>query len=212
MQVVISLSRMNRIREIDARNETIVAEAGVILAQLQAAAADAGKYFPFHSGAEGSCTIVGGNLASNAGGSAVLRYGNMRDLTLGIEVVLPDGNIWNGLCGLQGQYRSRAGSYTFSSARKARWDHYGRGAEAGSVDSLQSHSLRGLASPDAAVDLLSLMKDHCGDRIDRIRTDVTPERRLRVAARSRVLGLTRACHPWYVLIQLSDTLPDTVQL
>lgn len=99
-QVVLSLTRMNTIRAIDPANETITVEAGVILQHLQEAAAEAGRLFPLSLGAEGSCT-VGGNLATNAGGTAVLRYGNMRDLTLGLEVVLPDGRIWDGLRGLR---------------------------------------------------------------------------------------------------------------
>ena len=99
-QLVLSLTRMQRIRELDVHNDTVTVEAGVILARLQQAAAEAGRLFPLSLGAEGSCT-VGGNLATNAGGTAVLRYGNMRELTLGLEVVLPDGQIWNGLRGLR---------------------------------------------------------------------------------------------------------------
>ena len=94
--IVMSLARLNRIRDIDPINYTITAEAGVILADLQEAAAAHDRLFPLSLGAEGSCRI-GGNLSTNAGGIAVLRYGNMRDLTLGLEVVLPDGRIWNGL-------------------------------------------------------------------------------------------------------------------
>jgi FAD/FMN-containing dehydrogenase len=75
-------------------------EAGCILAQLQEAAAKADRLFPLSLGAEGSCQI-GGNLSTNAGGIAVLRYGNTRELTLGLEVVLPDGRIWDGLRGLR---------------------------------------------------------------------------------------------------------------
>jgi FAD/FMN-containing dehydrogenase len=98
--VVISLSRMNRIRSIDVANHTITVEAGCILKQVQDAAAQAGRLFPLSLSAEGSCQI-GGNLSTNAGGITVLRYGNARDLVLGLEVVLPDGQIWNGLRGLR---------------------------------------------------------------------------------------------------------------
>ena len=94
--VVLSLGRMNRIRAIDPIDHTITVDAGCILADVQRAAADADRLFPLSLGAEGSCQI-GGNLATNAGGIAVLRYGTMRDLTLGIEVVLPDGEVWDGL-------------------------------------------------------------------------------------------------------------------
>ncbi len=98
--VVISLARMNAIRALDAINRTITVEAGVILSDLQAVAREAGALFPLSLGAEGSCRI-GGNIATNAGGIAVVRYGNARDMVLGLEVVLPDGRIWDGLRGLR---------------------------------------------------------------------------------------------------------------
>lgn len=99
-EVILSLERLNQVREIDRYNQTMVAEAGCILQTLQEAAEREGRYFPLSLGAEGSCQI-GGNIATNAGGNAVLRYGNARDLVLGLEVVLPDGTIWNGLKGLR---------------------------------------------------------------------------------------------------------------
>jgi FAD/FMN-containing dehydrogenase len=98
--VLVSLSRMNRIRAIDVANNTLTAEAGCILQTLQEAAFDAGRLFPLSLAAEGSCQI-GGNLSTNAGGVQVLRYGNARELTLGLEVVLPSGEVWNGLRGLR---------------------------------------------------------------------------------------------------------------
>jgi FAD/FMN-containing dehydrogenase len=96
LPVVLSLERMNRIRAIVPEEGAIVAEAGVILQDLQAAAAEAGRLFPLALAAQGSCRI-GGNLATNAGGVQVLRYGNARDLCLGLEAVLPDGAVLNGL-------------------------------------------------------------------------------------------------------------------
>jgi D-lactate dehydrogenase (cytochrome) len=98
--VVISLARMNRIRELDAVNATMTVEAGCILQDLQDAARDADRLFPLSLGAEGSC-MIGGNLSTNAGGIGVLKYGNARDLVLGLEVVLADGRVWNGLNGLR---------------------------------------------------------------------------------------------------------------
>jgi len=95
-QILISLSRMNKIREVDAVNYTITAEAGCVLADIQTAARDADRLFPLSLASEGSCQI-GGNLSTNAGGTQVLRYGNAKDLVLGLEVVLPGGEIWNGL-------------------------------------------------------------------------------------------------------------------
>jgi FAD/FMN-containing dehydrogenase len=98
--IVLALGRMNRIRAIDPVNFTMTVEAGCILADLQRAAAEADRLFPLSLGAEGSCQI-GGNISTNAGGIAVLRYGSTRELTLGIEAVLADGRIWDGLRGLR---------------------------------------------------------------------------------------------------------------
>ncbi len=94
--VVLSLSRMDAILAVDTATNAIVVEAGCILANIQAAAEQAGRFFPLSLSAEGSCQI-GGNIATNAGGTSVLRYGTMRDLVLGLRVVLPDGRIWDGL-------------------------------------------------------------------------------------------------------------------
>jgi FAD/FMN-containing dehydrogenase len=95
-EIVVSLSRMNRILALDPIDYTLTVEAGCVLADLQQAAEGADRLFPLSLGAEGSCQI-GGNLSTNAGGTAVLRYGNARDLVLGLQVVLPDGRVWDGL-------------------------------------------------------------------------------------------------------------------
>ena len=98
--VVLSLARMNRVREVDSVNATLTVEAGCILQDVQAAATGAGLLFPLSLPSEGSCRI-GGNIATNAGGTAVLRYGNARELVLGLEVVLADGRVWDGLKALR---------------------------------------------------------------------------------------------------------------
>ncbi len=99
-QVVLSLTRMNAVREIDGANLTMTVEAGCVLQSLQDAAENAGFLFPLSLAAEGSCTI-GGNLATNAGGTQVVRYGNARELCLGLEVVTAQGEVWQGLTGLR---------------------------------------------------------------------------------------------------------------
>jgi D-lactate dehydrogenase (cytochrome) len=99
-EILLSLKRLNRVRAIDRDNNTLIAEAGCILADVQRAAEDADRLFPLSLSAEGSATI-GGTLSTNAGGTNVLRYGNARDLALGLEVVLADGRVWNGLRGLR---------------------------------------------------------------------------------------------------------------
>lgn len=99
-EVIISTSRMSAIRDVDLANDTITVEAGCVLEKIQQTAEENNRLFPLSLAAEGSCQI-GGNLATNAGGTQVLRYGNARALVLGLEVVLPDGRIWDGLRGLR---------------------------------------------------------------------------------------------------------------
>jgi FAD/FMN-containing dehydrogenase len=99
-EIVVSLSRLARVRAVDAANATLTVEAGVPLARVQQTADEAGLFFPLSLAAEGSCAI-GGNLATNAGGTAVLRYGTARELVLGLEVVLADGRVWESLKGLR---------------------------------------------------------------------------------------------------------------
>ena len=99
-QIVLSLTRMNAVRNVDTDNLTMTVEAGCILQNLQEVARNAGALFPLSLAAEGSCTI-GGNLGTNAGGTQVVRYGNTRDLCLGLEVVTPQGEVWSGLKGLR---------------------------------------------------------------------------------------------------------------
>ncbi len=99
-QVLLSLARMNRVRTIDSDNLTITVEAGCVLQAAQEAAHERGFWLPLSLAAEGSCT-VGGNLATNAGGTQVLRFGNARDLCLGLEVITPQGDVWHGLTGLR---------------------------------------------------------------------------------------------------------------
>lgn len=98
--IVMSLVRLNKVRSIDVENDTMTVDAGCTLQAVQQAARDVGRLFPLSLAAEGTCTI-GGNLATNAGGTQVLRYGNARDLTLGLEVVTPKGEVWSGLRGLR---------------------------------------------------------------------------------------------------------------
>ncbi|MCD4484941.1 FAD-binding oxidoreductase [Chromobacterium vaccinii] len=99
-QLILSMRRMNHIRQVDPLTDSLTVEAGALLQDVQAAAQQVGRLFPLSLGAEGSCTI-GGNISTNAGGNAVLRYGNTRDLVLGLEVVLASGEIWHGLRALR---------------------------------------------------------------------------------------------------------------
>ena len=206
-QMVLSLTRLKRIREVDVANATITVEAGVILQQLQDAAAEVGRLFPLSLGAEGSCT-VGGNLATNAGGTAVLRYGNMRDLALGLEVVLPDGRIWDGLRGLRKDNTGYDLKQLFIGSEGT------LGIITAAVlklfPALRSLTTAWVAlpSPQAAVTLLGQMRGLCGDRLTGF--ELMSWQSLEFVLR-HVAGASDPFaegHPWYVLIELSDTQPD----
>jgi len=163
-QVVLSLSRMNRIRELDARNFTLTAEAGCILADVQSAAQAEGMLFPLSLAAEGTCQI-GGNLATNAGGTAVLRYGNTRDLVLGVEVVLADGQVWNGLRRLRKDNTGYKLAHLFMGSEGT------LGIITAAVLKLfprprEMHtSLIAVRDPDAALSLLERLRSASGDAV-----------------------------------------------
>ncbi|MDR5833598.1 FAD-binding oxidoreductase [Caballeronia sp. LZ034LL] len=160
-QAVLSLKRLNRVRGIDPHNNTITVEAGVVLADIQARAQAAQRLFPLSLAAEGSCTI-GGNLATNAGGTGVLRYGNTRELCLGLEVVTPQGEIWDGLRGLRKD----------NTGYDLRDLYIGAEGTLGIITAavMKLHpapvakvtALAGLASAQAALDFLSLAQHHAG--------------------------------------------------
>ncbi len=162
--IVLSLMRLNRISNIDPIGNTITVDAGVVLARVQQAAEAAGRFFPLSLGAEGSCTI-GGNLAANAGGVAVLRYGTMRELTLGLEVVLADGRIWDGLTALRKDNTGYALRDLFIGSEGT------LGIITGAVLKLfarpQARATAFVAVRDtaAALSLLGTIRDRCGDRV-----------------------------------------------
>ena len=128
-EVVLSLKRLDRIREVDAASNTMTCEAGVMLMNAQEAAAEADRLFPLSLGAEGSCTI-GGNLSTNAGGTGALAYGVARDLVLGLEVVLADGRVLNDLRKLKKDNTGYDLRTSVHRRRRHARHHHGRGAEA----------------------------------------------------------------------------------
>ena len=159
--VVLSLARMNHIRALDPVNRTITVDAGCILHDIHQAAATQDCLFPLSLAAEGSCTI-GGNLSTNAGGTAVLRYGNARELCLGLEVVTPHGELWSGLRGLRKDNTGYDLRDLFIGAEGT------LGVITGAVLKLFPRpkasiaALVALAAPRDALALLTLMQDHCG--------------------------------------------------
>jgi FAD/FMN-containing dehydrogenase len=205
--IVLQLGRMNRILALDALNNTVTVEAGCILANIQQAARDAGRLFPLSLGAEGSCQI-GGNLATNAGGINVLRYGNARDLTLGLQVVLPDGRIWDGLRGLRKDNTGYDLKQVFIGSEGT------LGIITAAVLKLFPNprttvtAMIAAATPAAAVELLSLLRDECGDRISAF--EIISRRCVELVL-AHIPGtrepLPRA-HPWYVLAELAEASAD----
>ena len=202
-EILLSLTRLDQIREIDPSSNTMTCEAGVILANAQAAAEQANRLFPLSLGAEGSCTI-GGNLSTNAGGTGALAYGVARNLALGLEVVLADGRVWNGLnklkkdntgYDLKNLFIGAEGTLGIITAAVLKLFPRPRSVET---------ALVGVPSPAAALGLFNLGNELAGDSITgfefmpRIAFDFMrqymPDRRDPFATP----------HPWYVLIQLSS--------
>ena len=159
--VLLSLARLAQVRAVDPVNRTITVDAGCLLQNIQAAAAEHGCLFPLSLASEGSCTI-GGNLSTNAGGTAVLRYGNARELCLGLEVVTPQGELWSGLRGLRKDNTGYDLRDLFIGAEGT------LGVITGAVLKLFPQpksaitAMVALASPRSALDLLGLMQDGCG--------------------------------------------------
>ena len=206
-QVVLSLGRMRTVREVDPVAGTITVDAGVVLADLQAAAEQADRLFPMSLGSEGSCTI-GGNLATNAGGTAVLRYGMTRELVLGLEVVLPDGRVWDGLRGL----RKDNTGYDLTQLFVGSEGTLGiiTGAVLRLFPATPRHATAWVAVADvaAAVTLLGLAQRHAGAHLSTFEI-----------ANRQALDLVRAHLPgagdplaepseWYVLVELAGADGD----
>lgn len=162
--VVLSLQRMNRIRALDPIGQTIAVDAGVVLAKVQDTAEEAGFFFPLSLGAEGSCTI-GGNLAANAGGVAVLRYGVMRELTLGIEAVLPDGRIWNGMKALRKDNTGYALRDLFIGSEGTLGIITGAVLKLFPRPTSRATAFAAVADVSSALRLLGVIRAHCGDRL-----------------------------------------------
>jgi D-lactate dehydrogenase (cytochrome) len=208
-QIVLNLSRLNRVRAIDTVNNTLTVEAGCVLASLQQAADDADRLFPLSLAAAGSCEI-GGNLSTNAGGVQVLRYGNTRDLTLGLEVVLPSGEVWDGLRGLRKDNTGYDLKQLFIGAEGT------LGVITAAVLKLypkpraQATAFVALASVPDALKLLTHMQSRAGDRLTAF--ELMSDFCVRLARKHfpRLPAPLAAAYPQYVLLELSDTQGEGV--
>jgi FAD/FMN-containing dehydrogenase len=204
--IVLALTRLNRVRAIDVANATLTVEAGMTLAAVQEAAAGSGMYFPLSLAAEGSATI-GGNIATNAGGTAVLRFGNARELVLGLEVVLADGQVWNGLRSLRKDNTGYDLKQLFIGAEGTLGIITAAVLKLFAPPRTQATAFAALPDPAAAVALLSRLKRALGDRLTGFELmaalPVALSRKAMPALPDPLPG-----HPWYALVQADDTAPD----
>ena len=204
--VVISTERLNRIRDVDPMDFTMTVEAGCVLASLQAAADEVGCLFPLSLAAEGSCRI-GGNISTNAGGTNVLRYGNTRDLVLGLEVVLADGQVWNGLKALRKDNTGYALNHLFIGAEGT------LGIVTAAVLKLfpavaeRQTALVGFQDLDAALVLLARARRASGDAVTACELIPRIGMELCLAHIPGARDPMESAHPWYLLLELSSSRP-----
>jgi FAD/FMN-containing dehydrogenase len=207
-EVVLSLDRMTRILDVDPADNTITVEAGAVLKSVQGAADAVDRLFPLSLASEGSCRI-GGNLSTNAGGLNVIAYGNTRDLCLGLEVVLADGRVWNGLkrlrkdntgYDLRDLFIGAEGTLGIITAAVMKLFPKPKSRETAFI---------AVPSPQAAVDLLSLAQDMSGHRVVgfELIADIALQFSIRHAGVRHPLA---EASPWYVLAELSDPLPGAM--
>lgn len=204
--VLLNLSRLNRIREVDARNNSLVAEAGCILANVREVADQHQRQFPMLLGSVGSCEI-GGLVSTNAGGTGVLRYGNMRELVLGLEVVLPDGTVWNGLRALRKDNSGYDLKQLFIGAEGT------LGVVTAAVLKLypklavSASAMVALPGVQQAVDLLRFLQEQVGQRIEAF--EILSRNQIEIVVKHGH-GLSSPMplnEPFYVLVELADSSP-----
>lgn len=202
--VLVSLARMRRIRAIDAANNSMEVEAGCVLATVQQAAAAVGRLYPVSLGAEGSCQI-GGTISTNAGGTGVLRYGNTRDNVLGLEVVLPDGTVWDGLTRLRKNNTGLDLKHLFIGAEGTMGIVTAAVLKLHPLPTVHAAAWLAVPSPRAALQVLGLFQDHCGAQLSAFEMLDAGQVQLvldHVPGRRAPLPTS---HPWHVLVELADT-------
>jgi FAD/FMN-containing dehydrogenase len=206
-QIVLALSRLDRIRSVDAAGFALVAEAGCVLERVRVAAQEAGRLFPLSLGSQGTCQI-GGNLATNAGGTQVLRYGMMRDLVLGLEVVLADGRVLSSLAPL----RKDNTGYDVKSLFLGSEGTLGviTAATLRLYPAIRSHATAFVAVADvrAAVELLATLRERSADLVSTF--ELIPRIAVELTARHipGVADPLGAPYPWYVLCELTSSRTD----
>lgn len=202
LEVVMSLRRMNRIRDIDALDNVLVAEAGVILKDAQQAAREAGRLLPISLAAEGSAQI-GGVVSTNAGGVNVLRYGNTRDLLLGLEVVLADGSIWNGLRRLRKDNSGYDLKQLFIGAEGTLGIVTAAAFKLSPLPQAQATAFVAVPSVEAAIRLLRHLQSVLGDSLSAFELMERVCLELVLESSSDIQSPLESTSPWYVLAEFS---------
>ena len=205
--VILNLSRMNRIRQLDARNNSLTAEAGCILANVREAAEGAERQFPLLLGSVGSCEI-GGLVSTNAGGTGVLRYGNMRELVMGLEVVLPDGRVWDGLRALRKDNSGYDLKQLFIGAEGTLGIVTAAALKLFPRLNVSATAMVALNGVQQAVDLLRFMQEQVGNRIEAF--EIMSRRQVEIVL-EHGHGLQSPMvldSLWYVLMELADSSPQ----
>jgi len=206
-EIVLSMRRLNRVRHIDAVNYSMTLEAGCTLAEAQAAARDAQRLFPLSLGSEGTAQI-GGNLSTNAGGTAVLRYGMMRDLVLGLEVVLADGSVLHGLKSLRKDNTGYDVKSLFVGAEGTLGVITAACLKLFPLPADTATALVGIASPQKALDLLALLRGAAADQVSSF--ELMPRIAVELAVK-HVPGVANPLGqnvPWFLLVELSGPNPQ----
>jgi FAD/FMN-containing dehydrogenase len=205
-QIVVSLQRLNRVRHVDAANYSMIVEVGCTLAGAQTAAREANRLFPLSLGSEGTAQI-GGNLSTNAGGTAVLRYGMMRDLVLGLEVVLADGRVLSALKSLRKDNTGYDVKSLFIGAEGTLGIITAASLKLFPVPADTATALVGIDSPRHALDLLARLRSAAGDQVTSF--ELIP----RIAVEMTVRHIAGVANPlsfdsaWYLLVELSSPNP-----
>lgn len=209
-EILLSTERLNAIRDVDARDDALVAEAGVTLSEVHAAAAEVRRRFPLGLASEGTAT-VGGVVSTNAGGTQVLRYGMTRNLVLGLEAVLPTGEVWNGLKRLRKDNTGYDLKQLLIGAEGTLGVVTAAALKLYPVMASRAVAMIGLASPEDAITLLARAKDETGGAVEAFEL----MGRLGLDFALRNIAGTRdplsAAHPWYVLAEFSSGEPGSAE-
>ena len=206
-QIVLSLGRLNRIRSVDAEDFLLIAEAGCTLRDVQLAAEAVDRLFPLSLGSEGTCQL-GGNLSTNAGGTAVLRYGMARDLVLGLEVVLPDGRVLDQLTGLRKDNTGYELKHLFIGAEGTLGVITAASCKLYPRPATQETAFVAVRDPESAVTLLSRLRERTGDAVTTF--ELVPRLALEMVLRhiERVADPLGGRHDWYALLEISTSRHD----